>query len=292
MIHHRAFDSLRSRPARWWLLVAMAMLAGCGSSAARDAASAAVLATGAAADVAAASWAGREAFAGDFEAFEGARTQCDAVAAAPPKIKSLLARMGDSPEAAEARTRLAEVERLTRDWMEACTVLAEARDDLLALHDAAGDFDAGAPALQALLDLAARQLVEADQPSQVYLIARQALLVERLRGGIQRVLAGGAGAISAADRLSRDQAVFNMTLTGLLQGSRELAIEAVADPAALEHLRQVRTQFDAVEASLTLVVDRAVGVLETREALDTQHQQGSDLVASLRQLSARLLEVP
>ncbi len=274
------------------VLLALSGLAAGGAGVAGEAAELAVTATATAIDVAAAAQGLAAAIDGEDDAFDRARSGCDAVAAALPALKSSMARLGDSPEAGAARRQLARVESAAGGWLRNCAAIDEARGEILALHDAAADVDARLPALQAQIDLAARQLAESGQPaSQAYLVVRQMLLLERIRAGARRVLDAGPDAVAAADRLARDQAIFVQVLDGLLRGSPESSIQAVTDAVAREQLGQVREQFDGLGATLSQIGRGVVRVVEVRAAIDRQRPQEGELIAGLRALARSLLAI-
>lgn len=278
------------------LLMALLLLVGCAGGNASDSqriAAAAVQAAQAEADVAAAAISMGAAVAGHFDAFDQAQVRCSAVSEALPMLGTSLPSLGDGPAAMRAREELQRVEGLSREWLRACEVIVRAREEMAAMHDAASDFQAGLPPLQAFLDEAARQLIKtADSSTQVYFVVRQMLLLERMRGGARRVLAGGPSAVTDADRLSRGHALFDRMLGALIHGNPELAIAPVEDPLALDPLKEVGERFAGINASVTVLLEGSTGLFETREALATQGLAQEELSNALRELSRQLLAIP
>jgi uncharacterized protein YigA (DUF484 family) len=102
-------------------------------------------------------------------------------------------------------------------------------------------------ALTRLQGVATRMLVTSDElvvamtaaeesPQQLRVAARQLMLIQRMMVNGERLIRGGTGRLTAADRLGRDAVLFGSVNNGLLNGNPELGIAAVTDEAARDLL--------------------------------------------------------
>ncbi|HEX9583865.1 MAG TPA: hypothetical protein VGB36_05110, partial [Gammaproteobacteria bacterium] len=71
-----------------------------------------------------------------------------------------------------------------------------------------------------------------ESPEQIRTASRQLLLIQRISANVRRVLEGGDGIITAADRFGRDAVLFGEINIALLNGDPRLGVERVrAQPA-------------------------------------------------------------
>jgi len=106
---------------------------------------------------------------------------------------------------------------------------------------------------------------EADR-EQLYVASRQLMLIQRVSQNLLRVTSGESGAATAADMFGRDAALYGRVLDGLLNGSRLLQIERVADAEIREALEQVATTFGEFSQDVGKVLALSPDLFSLREA--------------------------
>ena len=154
-----------------------------------------------------------------------------------------------------------------------------ARGDLLVeLGEASEDFEAAIPQLQASSDRLVIALIESGAtPQQTYIATRQLALADRMQRRVRDIMAGGTGAITAADAFSRDANLFERVLLGFQDGDDQLGIDRIDAAEAraalgntLELLEQLRIEVDTI---LTASTD----LFEVRESADEIRFDSSEL---------------
>ncbi|MFW5816487.1 MAG: methyl-accepting chemotaxis protein [Wenzhouxiangella sp.] len=157
-------------------------------------------------------------------------------------------------------------------------LLIERADRLVALAAAAADFAAAVPRLQGAADQAVQRLIEVRaEPAQIYVASRQLALADRMLREVGNIVAGGTGAITAADAFSRDANLFARVLQGLISGDQDLDINTVQDAEAVQALEVVRDLFDAVGGDLDTILTASTDLVEVRQAADEIGLDAEDL---------------
>lgn len=105
------------------------------------------------------------------------------------------------------------------------------------------------PIVATLTDELARAAVkhEAATRSDVYLLARQLVLVERIQ---RRVEAREPHCVTSLERLKRDFDVLRRTHAAFRDGDQDLGIEALAVPGAGEVLARIDPELDKLAAAM------------------------------------------
>jgi twitching motility protein PilJ len=102
------------------------------------------------------------------------------------------------------------------------------------------------PSCQAQMDEVVRAMSESWRAStQIYIANRQVVLANNMLRHVTQILQGGAGAVSAADRFSRDASMFGQVLTGLQNWQRR------AGHRARRQLRRRATRWSRSPSSTT-----------------------------------------
>ena len=123
------------------------------------------------------------------------------------------------------------------------------------------------PQLLAYSDEVVGGLVKAKaDPQQIYIASRQLMLTQRIENNLNRVLAGGEGAATAADRFGRDAALFGRVLEGMIRGYPALNIERVTDPEARDKLREVAMLFSSVSEHVGAILETSPQLFEVKFA--------------------------
>lgn len=161
------------------------------------------------------------------------------------------------------------------------------RSDLvLDLADSAAAFATNVPQLQALSDQAVRTMIQTNTPaSQVYVGSRQLVLADRMLRRVNEILAGGTGAITAADAFSRDAVLFDQVLQGLLLGDENLSLAAIRNPEVLSALAEIQPVFEEVKFDVDTILSGSSDLFEVREAADEIFLESESLTDQARTLA-------
>lgn len=122
------------------------------------------------------------------------------------------------------------------------------------------------------------------ESGQVYIASRQLMLSQRIVNNVNRVLEGGEGAVTAADRFGRDAALFGRVIRGLLEGNRGLGIERVANPDVRAKLEEVNTLFEEIGQQVSAILERSPEMFEVSEAVQEILTHSDRLLNAVSQL--------
>ena len=164
---------------------------------------------------------------------------------------------------------------------------------VLGLSETASAFSATVPQLQAQMDEVVRSMGESGATStQIYTAVRQIVLADRMLRYVTEILQGGASAVSAADRFSRDATMFGQVLTGLQDGNAEQGIARVASPTARATLGQVAELYTGVQEDVETILNASTELLEVKEASDEIFIGSAELLEGARGLNAAFNNLP
>jgi len=163
-----------------------------------------------------------------------------------------------------------ELTRVGREWSDYrdnITVVILGRDDIQRITDFSEAVEEFSPELARLSDEVVRRMaVTGESPQQVYVAARQVMLIERIANNLNQVLQGGTAAASAVERFERDATLFGRVLDGLLEGFAPLGIDAVDDPQVQATLEEIATLFIAFSEAVEGVLDTSSRMFEINGA--------------------------
>ena len=143
-----------------------------------------------------------------------------------------------SPESMQKQ--FAAVEKVWLAYRQNVDNILQRKDAILSLGQSVQAITDAIPNLLALSDEVVGILIEQGAaPQQIYIGSRQLMLTQRMAQNVTRVVQGGGGAATAADRFGRDTALFGRVLRGMLNGDKRLRITKVADPDARDKLTEV-----------------------------------------------------
>lgn len=223
-----------------------------------------------------------------------ADTPVDPVVDKERQARALLARMPavsvpfglwHAPSGIEER-----LQALDKNWMR----LGEALRAVIGERAARDELE---QALSRFLATATRMLITGDdlvaamseaeaEPEQVRIAARQLVLIERMIANGERMLRGGRGLLTAADRFGRDAVLFGEVNTGMLSGNRELGIERVKAEAARALLETAARQFRAASEQVGVVVKRALELTQLEDAVARAAREAEAVAAISGELAA------
>ena len=188
--------------------------------------------------------------------------------AAPPEIEARLsqldkewAHLGKELDAIASRqSAQQELERALTRFQSIATRMLVASDDLVAA------------------------MTEAEEsPGQLRVAARQLMLIQRMVANGERLIRGGKGRLTAADRFGRDAVLFGDVNNGLLNGSPELGIEAVTDETARDLLVGIGHLFREASRQVQDIVRQSVDLDGLQEAVGDAARAADAIVAATRE---------
>jgi twitching motility protein PilJ len=142
--------------------------------------------------------------------------------------------------------------------------------------------------------IATRMLVTSDElvvaltvaeetPEQLRVAARQLMLIQRMLVNGERLLRGGKGRLTAADRFGRDAVLFGDVNNGLLSGNPELGISTVTDDAARDLLASTGRLFREASRQVPDIVRQSVDLAGLQDAVGDAARAGDAIVAATRE---------
>lgn len=171
--------------------------------------------------------------------------------------------------------------------------ILSARDLILDLFDTASAFSAAVPQLQTQMDAAVQAMSESGAASQqIYIAARQNLFADRMLRRVTQILQGGAGALSAADALSREASMYGQILNALTTGANDLNIRRVDNATARQRLGDVAEVFANVQSDVESIMNGSTELLEVKAAADEIFLASEDLLQSAENLDAAFAKLP
>lgn len=167
--------------------------------------------------------------------------------------------------------------------------ILDRRELIVNLADSATAFSASVPQLQGQMDEVVRAMTDSGAaPTQIVIANRQIVLADRMLRYVTQILQGGAAATSAADRFSRDYAMFGNVLTGLDVGSAEQGVRRIENPSGRVALSRVAEAFGGVRQDVEFILQGATDLFEVKEASDTIFRESEELLDKARKLGARI----
>ena len=125
------------------------------------------------------------------------------------------------------------------------------------------------PTLLAMSDEVVATMTEQGAPSdQVYIATRQLMLTQRISSNVSRVLEGGEGAVTAADRFGRDAALFGSVIHSMLNGNPAKRIQQIKSPTARAKLLEVQKQFNQIKSQVGAILDRSPEMFQVSGAAE------------------------
>ncbi len=192
--------------------------------------------------------------------------------------------LGLWPAPTEIETRLSQLDRewaRLGDELEALTARQSAND---ALEQALTRFQGLATRMLASADdLVAAMTAAGEPPEQLRIAARQLMLIQRMLVNGERLIRGGKGRLTAADRFGRDAVLFGNVNNGLLNGNPDLGIAAVTDEAARDLLAGIGQLFRDASRQVQDIVRQSVELAGLQDAVGDVARASDAIVAATRE---------
>jgi twitching motility protein PilJ len=171
------------------------------------------------------------------------------------------------------------------------SVIIDARGVVVALREIVRLINENSAQLLALTDEVATLMAQKGAtPDQVYIASRQLMLSQRIINNVNRVLEGGEGAVTAADRFGRDAALYGRVITGLLEGDKSLNIRAVDDDKVLEKVEEVSDLFDMLGQQVSGILERSPEMFLVSEAVQNILDNSDALLDHIAELDAAYID--
>jgi len=141
------------------------------------------------------------------------------------------------------------------------------------------------PNLLALSDEVVGIMIEiGSNAQQVYIASRQLMLSQRMSFNVNKILQGGQGAATAADRFGRDAALFGRVLAALLKGNRAMSIKRINDPDARDKMEEVAESFAEVSELVGRILEKTPELFKAQDAANNMFGNSEDLLAETTDL--------
>ncbi len=227
-----------------------------------------------------------EAAVGNFDAFDELRETRDIITDAIRQLRQGNPATDLPPSPSPVDAPLSTLEGLWARIDEDSTRILDRTDLVIELADSAAAFSTSIPQLQARSDEVVRRMIETGAPTvQIYVAGRQLALADRMLRRVNEILAGGTGAITAADAFSRDAALFNRVLEGLINGDEGLNLSAVRNQQVLEALADVVPLFEEISLDVETILAASTDLFEVRESADEIFLDAEELTDQARSLA-------
>ncbi|KPJ88161.1 MAG: chemotaxis protein [Gammaproteobacteria bacterium SG8_11] len=233
-----------------------------------------------------------EASSANVEAFKNLKQGRNAFEGILQKLTMGNEETGLPPAPETIQADLMEVTKQWNEFKQNADTILEAEGTIRMLSEFVGAVNETMPTLLAVSDEVVSIMIESGaNASQVYVAARQLMLIPRISVNANKVLQGGQGAASAADRFGRDAALFGRVLDAMLKGNRKMNIQRVRDPDARDKLAEVSELFETVHDLVGRILDQTPTLFEAQKASNNMVQKSKkilDLTTNLMNAFTRL----
>ncbi|MGD8939193.1 MAG: type IV pili methyl-accepting chemotaxis transducer N-terminal domain-containing protein, partial [Gammaproteobacteria bacterium] len=215
-----------------------------------------------------------EASSANVEAFKNLKQGRNAFEGILQKLTMGNEETGLPPAPETVQADLMEVTKQWNEFKQNADTILEAEGTIRMLSEFVGAVNETMPTLLAVSDEVVSIMIESGaNASQVYVAARQLMLIPRISVNANKVLQGGQGAASAADRFGRDAALFGRVLDAMLKGNRKMNIQRVRDPDARDKLAEVSELFETVHDLVGRILDQTPTLFEAQKASNNMVQK-------------------
>jgi twitching motility protein PilJ len=190
----------------------------------------------------------------------------------------------------EVLTELGAVDTVWKKYDANINVILAHRDTVTSMRETVQTINDRAAQLLALADEVATLMANTGaSPEQVYIASRQLMLSQRIVNNVNRVLEGGEGSVTAADRFGRDAALFGRVVDGLLDGNKGMSIQRVQDPAVRAKLQEVKALFTEIGQQVGAILERTPEMFQVSEAAFEALSLSDGLLQRITDLEAAYL---
>ena len=177
---------------------------------------------------------------------------------------------GFAPSPEQVKIQLDAVGQTWAEYRDNVDAILSRKDAILSLGQSVQAISDNIPSLLALSDEVVGILIETGaSPSQIYIASRQLMLTQRIANNVTKVIQGGQGAATAADRFGRDTALFGRVYRGMLKGDRSLRITKIDDEDAQDKLAEVGDVLKIINELVGQVLEASPELFLVQDASDT-----------------------
>jgi twitching motility protein PilJ len=209
-----------------------------------------------------------ESAAGRVDAFDELQRLRDEFDVALSRLKNGDPAAGLPPAGHQSEALAEQLTKVEERWGEFrgnVDVILTGQEAITSVTEFVGIVNEFIPQLLAYSDEVVGALVKTNaKPQQIYIAARQLMLTQRIENNLNRVLAGGEGAATAADRFGRDAALFGRVLEGMIRGYPALNIQQVTNEEARDKLREVAMLFSSVSDHVGAILEASPQLFEIK----------------------------
>jgi len=182
----------------------------------------------------------------------------------------------------EVQLQLDAVEATWTEYRDNVDAILDRKDAILSLGQSVQAISDNIPSLLALSDEVVGILIETGaSPSQIYIASRQLMLTQRIANNVTKVIQGGQGAATAADRFGRDTALFGRVYRGMLKGDRALQIARIQDEDAQDKLTEVGDVLKVINELVGQVLEASPELFLVQDSSDTASAKAGILLENL-----------
>ncbi len=180
---------------------------------------------------------------------------------------------------------LSELIGLWTVYRENTDTILKRRDVVSSMRTYINNINEQIPTLLALSDeVVASMVQQGAKPDQIYIATRQLMLMQRISSNVSRVLDGGEGAVTAADRFGRDAALFGRVVQDMLNGNPRMRIDKITAVDARAKLEEVAKQFAGIREQVGEILERSPEMFLVSSAAE-------DVLASSAALLSKISDV-
>ena len=192
----------------------------------------------------------------------------------------------------EAESEIVAVKKVWEPVSRNTKIVLDGKKSVTDLHELAQTLTETVPDLQAEYDIVIEGMLRTNaSANQIAIAKQQSVLAERILRSVNKVLQGGADAVTSADAFGRDASQFERVLKGMLDGDAALGVQQVTDPEAQDALSAIADSFDkSVKQSANAILETSPELFQVREAADSIFSDSQGLLQSTTQLSIHVAE--
>ncbi|MDQ8037683.1 MAG: methyl-accepting chemotaxis protein [Pedobacter sp.] len=192
----------------------------------------------------------------------------------------------------ENESEVAAVKKIWEPVAANTKIVLDGKKSVTDLHELAQTLTETVPDLQAEYDIVIEGMLRTKaSPGQIAVAKQQSVLAERILRSVNKVLQGGADAVTSADAFGRDASQFERVLKGMLDGDAALGVQQVTDPEAQDALSAIADSFDkSVKQSANAILETSPELFQVREAADKIFGDSQGLLQATTQLSIHVAE--
>ena len=182
---------------------------------------------------------------------------------------------------------LREVDAQWKKVSENIDLIASQQKIINQLYDTNIAISESIPGIQAEYNLMVDQMARQNMPSSQVVIAKnQVFIAERILRSINSVLTGTTNSSASADDFSADTETFGSYLNAQINGSAELGVQQISEPALRESLDGIKAEYDEVlKSAAATVLKNSAQIVKVRQASSSIFEQSDALLSNLNKLS-------